>query len=450
MSSTESDLAPAQAPSTAPLATRQAALAVLDRVLRGGQRLDDTLVRHEEFLALEPRDRAFVRMLLATTLRRLGEIDAILDRFVTTPLPPRAHLVRDLLRLGAAQLLFLGTPAHAAVDTAVSIAAKLEMGAYKRLTNAVLRALSREEGAVTGELTHLNTPRWLWETWAWAYGEETARRIATAHLEEAPLDLSVKADAAGWATRLEGSVLANGTIRRVSGGRVEDLPGYAEGAWWVQDVAASLPARLLGNIAGKHVVDLCAAPGGKTLQLLAAGARVTAVDLSAKRMARVADNLKRTGFEAELVTTDASTWRPDTPPDAILLDAPCSATGTLRRHPDIAWLKGLDDVGRLANAQARLLQAAIEMAPPGGTIVYAVCSLQPEEGDMQVEAALQRGDVERVPVSPADLAAGDLRRGAAGWTSMITRAGDLRTLPFLLGPIGGMDGFYAARLRKRR
>lgn len=429
------------APTDDPLAARRVALSILDRVLRARQPFDDTLTAHGDFLRLDTRDRAFVRLLMATTLRRLGEIDAALGRLMEKPLVPRAHLVRGVLRLAVAQLAFLGTPAHAAVDTAVGLAAALESGAYKGLVNAVLRRLAQEgDGLWAGaDRLRLNSPAWLWDSWVAAYGEPTARAIAAAHLVEAPLDITPKAEPALWAERLQAELLPSGTLRRVAGGRIEELPGYADGAWWVQDAAAALPARLLGDVAGDNVVDLCAAPGGKTLQLAAAGARVTAVDLSAKRLKRVAENLERTGLTATLVAADGATWRPDAPPDAVLLDAPCSATGTLRRHPDIAWLKSDVDVARLAAVQAKLLDQAIAMVRPGGLVVYAVCSLQPQEGIERVAASLSAGAVERVPLTVAEI---------GGLAEAITPQGDLRTLPSMWSGRGGMDGFFAARLRR--
>ncbi|MBM3619749.1 MAG: MFS transporter [Alphaproteobacteria bacterium] len=432
---------PRTAPTDDPLAARRVALSVLDRVLRARQPLDDTLTAHGDFLRLAPRDRAFVRLLVATTLRRLGEIDAALGRLMEKPLAPRAHLVRGVLRLAVAQLAFLGTPAHAAVDTAVSLAATLESGAYKGLVNAVLRRVAQEgDGLWAGtDRPRLNCPAWLWDSWIATYGESATRAIAAAHLLEAPLDITPKAEPALWAERLQAELLPTGTLRRAAGGRIEELPGYAEGAWWVQDAAAALPARLLGDVAGRQVVDLCAAPGGKTLQLAAAGARVIAVDLSAKRLKRVAENLGRVGLTATLVAADGATWRPDSPPDAVLLDAPCSATGTMRRHPDIAWLKSDADVARLVAVQAKLLDQAIAMVRPGGLVVYAVCSLQPQEGPARVTEHVNAGIVERVPLTPAEV---------GGLAEAITPEGDLRTLPSMWSDRSGMDGFFAARLRR--
>lgn len=424
----------------ATLASRRVALDVLVACLDKGQPLDDALARHPGFPDLDPRDRAFVRLLLATTLRRLGEIDTVLGHLVERP-PAGANAVgRHVLRLGAAQLLFLGTPPHAAVDTSVRLVIDAGRPHLKGLANAVLRRVSGEGTALLGDRdpARLNTPHWLWQSWADSYGEPAARAIASAHLIEAPLDLTPRTDAEAWAARLEGELLATGTIRRRSGGVVTELPGFAEGAWWVQDAAATLPARLLGDVAGKRVADLCAAPGGKTLQLCALGASVTAVDISARRMTRVAENLQRAGLSADLVTADASKWQPDAPFDAVLLDAPCSGTGTLRRHPDIAWLKDEDDIARLTLTQDRLLAHAASLLRPGGILVYAVCSLQEDEGPARIEALLARdARLARHRVVPAELP--DL-------ADAVTPAGDVRTLPSMWPDRGGLDGFYVTRL----
>lgn len=423
-----------------PLASRRVALDVLVACLDKGQPLDDALARHPGFSGLDPRDRAFVRLLLATTLRRLGEIDEVLAGLVERPLEGANAAGRQILRLGAAQLLFLGTPAHAAVDTSVRLAQVTLMAHLKGLTNAVLRRIARDGAALLGDRdpVRLNTPRWLWESWSAAYGEAEARAIAAAHLIEAPLDLTPRADADFWAGRLEAEKLPTDTLRRAGGGAIADLPGFAEGAWWVQDAAATLPVRLLGDVAGKSVADLCAAPGGKTLQLCAAGAHVTAVDISARRMTRLGENLARAGFTAELVTSDVAKWQTDRTFDALLLDAPCSGTGTLRRHPDIAWLKGEDDVDRLILTQDRLLVRAIELLKPGGTLVYAVCSLQDDEGPARLDALLARDKrLARVPVQPTEL---------PGLEAAITKDGDVRTLPSMWPERGGLDGFFIGRV----
>jgi 16S rRNA (cytosine967-C5)-methyltransferase len=422
---------------------RSVALEILESVLDRSRPLDDTLDGHAGLGQLEDRDRAFARVLAATTLRRLGQIDALITGFMEKPLPPKARGVKHILRLGLAQLLFLGTPAHAAVDTAVDLAKDRDYTAHKKFVNAVLRRADREGPALAAaqDAARLNLPDWLWHPWCAAFGEETVRQIATVQAFEPPLDISVAGDPAAWAEPLEAELLPTGSLRRPGGGAVRSLPGFDEGAWWVQDAAAALPVRLLGDVTGRTVADLCAAPGGKTLQLAAAGAKVTAIDRSAKRLERVAANLARCHFEAELVAADAQAWRPETPLDAVLLDAPCSATGTLRRHPDIAWLKHPGDVAKLADLQRRLLAAATEMVRPGGMIVYCVCSLQPEEGAALVDQALADG----LPLQRRPIAAEEV----GGLAELISEAGDLRTLPCHLADKGGMDGFYAARLVRR-
>ena len=394
---------------------------------------------------LESRDRAFAYLMAATVLRRLGQIDAAIDLCLERPLAGPAIHARTLLRLGAAQLLFLGTPPHAALDATVALADGEGRGGlrpFRALVNAVLRRLSREGAEIVAaqDAARLNTPGWLWRSWVAAYGDETARAIALAHLTEPPLDISTKGPPGDWVEPLGARLLPTGTLRRDGHGRIEDLPGFAEGAWWVQDAAARLPVMLLGDVAGARVLDLCAAPGGKTALLAARGARVTALDRSAPRLARLAGNLSRLGLAAETAVADAAVWRPAEPAPFVLLDAPCSATGTIRRHPDVARSKGPEDVAKLAAAQARLLAAAVEMTAPGGTIVYATCSLEPEEGPERIAALLASGaPVARLPATPAEL---------PGLEAAITAEGDVRTLPSMWAEEGGIDGFFAARLRR--
>jgi 16S rRNA (cytosine967-C5)-methyltransferase len=426
----------------ASVVSRRVALDILVACLDKGQPLDDALARHQGFAGLDPRDRAFVRLLLATTLRRLGEIEEVLGFLIERPLEGANAVGRQVLRLGAAQLLFLGTPPHAAVDTSVRLVVDAGLPHLKGLANAVLRRVSRDGPALLGDRdpARLNTPQWLWDSWTESYGEEATRAIAAAHLIEAPLDLTPRSNAAFWAGQLAGEVLPTGTIRRDGGGNVTELAGFAEGAWWVQDAAATLPVRLLGDVSGKSVVDLCAAPGGKTLQLAAAGATVTAIDISARRMIRVGENLARAGLSAELVTADAGKWVTDATFDAILLDAPCSGTGTLRRHPDIAWLKDEEDVGRLTLTQDRLLVRAADLLKSGGTLVYAVCSLQEDEGLARLEALLARDKrLRRIPVEATEL---------PGLADAVTPAGDVRTLPSMWPERRGLDGFFIGRLQK--
>jgi len=423
-----------------PATARGVALDVLDRVLGEARPLDETFASHPALASLAGRDRAFARLLVTVTLRRRGQIDDLLDRFLKTR--PKAIGVHDLLRLGAAQLLFLGTPAHAAVAETVALAAGPRAFA-KGLVNAVLRRVGREgkERLAAQDAARLNTPDWLWQSWCAAYGEARARAIAESHLVEPPLDLSVKSEPEAWAARLGAERLYGNTIRRPAGGAIEDLPGYAEGAWWVQDAAAVLPARLLGEVRERTVVDLCAAPGGKTAQLAAAGAKVVAVEISDKRPLRLRANLERLRLDARIEIADAVAWRPPRPVGHVLLDAPCSATGTIRRHPDIAWHKTPEDVARMAELQERLLDAALEMLEPEGILVYASCSLQPEEGALVIGRALARGlPLARLPVRPDEL---------DGLPVEITPAGDVRTLPCHLAARGGLDGFFIARLRRQ-
>jgi 16S rRNA (cytosine967-C5)-methyltransferase len=306
--------------------------------------------------------------------------------------------------------------------------------------------MSREGAALveTQDAPRLNTPDWLWESWTAAYGEEMTRAIATVHLAEPPLDLSVADDPQAWAERLGGAVLPTGTVRLSKTARVTEIEGFAEGKWWVQDAASALPVRLLGNVAGKSVLDLCAAPGGKTLQLASGGAHVTALDRSRPRLARLEDNLSRMNLEAKIVCADAVTWRPQTPAQAVLLDAPCTATGGLRRHPDVARLKIPDDVSRLAALADRLLDAAVEMLAPGGRLVFCTCSLEPQEGPQRAAALLQRArGMKLAPIEPTEIEGVD-----GGLSEAVTEEGYLRTLPCHLPGQGGMDGFFAARFEK--
>lgn len=428
---------------------RKTALALLRAVLENGRALDEALAANPHIAKLDPRDRAFARLLLVTVLRRLGQIDAAIDHCLDRPIRAKDIMLQHILRLGAVQLLFLETPPHAAVSTSLDLASGPRLAGQRGLLNAVLRRLSREGAALVEaqDAARLNTPDWLWESWVAAYGEATARAIAEAQLGEPPLDLSCKAEAQSWAEKLGAEVLpakmpGGGSLRLPAGqGDITRLPGYAEGAWWVQDAAAALPARLLGEVAGKQVIDLCAAPGGKTAQLAAAGAEVIAVERSPERLKRLQENLTRLKLGAAAVEADAATWQPPAPADAVLLDAPCSATGTLRRHPDIAWLKDLAQIDALTAAQDRLLAHAVGMVKPGGLLVYAVCSLQPEEGAQRIHALLSSDDrVERLPITPGEL---------PGLEDALTPEGDLRSLPCHLADQGGLDGFYACRLRRR-
>lgn len=432
--------APSAPTQTATATARTVAIDLIGAVLRRKRPLDDAIDDDPEMRGLPARDRAFARLLVATVLRRLGQIDALIAHCLNTPLPARAQMVHDMLRLGIAQLLFLRTPPHAAVATTVDLADLRGFLSHKGLVNAVLRRLSLEgPGLVAAQdAARLDAPDWLWRSWSESYGEAGARGIAMAHLKEAPLDITVRSDVEKWRGVLDATLLPTGTLRRTGGGPIASLPGYGEGAWWVQDAAAAIPATLLGKIAGQRVVDLCAAPGGKTAQLIAAGARVTAIDRSPRRLERLNANLARLALPAETIAADAATWRPPEPARHVLLDAPCTATGAIRRHPDVPHLKSPDDVTRLAAVQERLLTAAVDMLAPGGTLVFCTCSLEPQEGVQQVQRLLARGaPVKRQPIDAAEI---------GGLAECITADGDLRTLPSHLAEVDGVDGFYAARL----
>lgn len=430
------------------LRARRAAVSLLTAILSKGQPLDDALVNSpasREMLSMAERDRGLARAIVSTAIRHKGQLEAVLDAFIDKPLPKSSGPLRQILLSAACQLLFLNTPAHAAIDLAVR-QAKQDRNArhFDRLTNAVLRRVASEGPALIKAQNgpRLNTPDWLWERWVKTYGEAKAQRIAQSNMASAALDLTVKQDPVSLAKRLNGLALDTGSVRLASPGRIENLDGFEDGAWWVQDAAAALPARLLGNVAGKHVADLCAAPGGKSAQLAWAGARVTCVDSSKRRLVRLNENMTRLGLDVTTVVADAAKWAPDEPFDAVLLDAPCTGTGTLRRHPDIAHLKDIKDLKKLAALQERLLRHSITILRPGGTLVYCTCSLEPEEGEMQIRRLLDEN---------ANLSVDPVRSDEVfGHDSWISEEGFLRTLPFDLvsdsPELSGIDGFFASRL----
>ena len=402
--------------------TREAAFDLLSAVLDRHRPLEEAL---DALPSIEPRDRAAAHRIAASVLRRAGSLDAVLEPFLRRA-PPAA--VRHVLRLGAAQLVLLDTPAHAAVATSVALARARGLTPFAGLVNAVLRRVAEAGPAALDGLDgpRLDTPPWLW-----ASRRADARNIAQAHGREAPLDLTVRAGSSVPG----GEVLPTGSVRLPAGTRLTELPGFAEGTFWVQDAAAALPAALLNVRAGECVADLCAAPGGKAAQLAAAGATVFAIERDAVRLERLAENFARLRTAATPVLADALAWRPDAPLDAVLLDAPCSATGTIRRHPDVPFLKRPRDIETLVVQQAALIAAAAAMLRPGGRLVYAVCSLQPEEGPAQMEAAARAG-LRHNPIEPNELAA---------LPEALTPNGCLRTHPGLWPERGGMDGFFAAR-----
>jgi 16S rRNA (cytosine967-C5)-methyltransferase len=404
--------------------TRRAALALLSAVLDRHRPLEEAL---DALPPSDPRDRAAAHRIAAAVLRRLGSLDAVLEPLLRREPPPE---VRQALRIGAAELLLLATPPHAAVASCVDLVPRPFAG----LVNAVLRKVATDGPQMLEDLDgeRLDTPGWLWTAWHKAYGP-AVRAIARAHRLPAPLDLSLKPGTA----LPEGAVLLpTGTARLPAGTRITELPAFAEGSAWAQDAAAALPARLLAARPGETVADLCAAPGGKTAQLAAAGASVVAVERDPLRILRLRENLARLGLEASVVQGDATSWDPGTRFDAILLDAPCSATGTMRRHPDVPYLKRPTDVPALARLQQPLLAHAARLLAPGGRLVFATCSLQAEEGEAQAAAA------------PAGLTPDPIRpEEVPGLEAAITPEGWLRTRPDLWAEQGGLDGFFIARFR---
>ena len=430
---------------------RLTAVRLLAAVVDKRQPLAEVLLREQgrdgALAGLARRDQALARLITLTCLRRLPQIEAVLSECLARPLPDRRRLIRLVLVTGIAQLLFLDMPTHAVLSRTVDLCGKVP-GAerYRSLVNAVLRRVSRGDFTEIEEAAaaRLNTPGWLWRSWCEAYGERTAGRIAAMHLREPPLDLTVKDDPEGWAARLGGTVLPGGTVRLMRAGAVPRLEGFEEGQWWVQDAAAALPARLLGAKPGMRVLDMCAAPGGKTAQLALSGAETTALDRSAARLKVLRRNMERLSLEVTSVKADALAWTPPRPFDAVLLDAPCSSTGTIRRHPDVARLKGPSDVEKLADLQRKLLARAAGFLRPGGVLVYCTCSLQPEEGEAQIASFLAKhGTMKRRAITGSELPLAP---------DAVTDLGDVRILPSMLAATadrpGGLDGFFMARLEK--
>ena len=424
------------------LAARAAASEIIWRVLIDGTYVDEAFASTVKDYKLDPRDRGLVRAITATTLRRLGQIKAVLAENMKKPLAPKFSHASCMLYTATAQILFMDVPDHSAIDLAVAqLRVQRKLHHLSGMANAVLRKVvsSKDQVLAQKDSGRANTPKWLWQLWAKDYGRDIAGEIADAHLKEAALDITPKTDPC----QLQAMVLPTGTLRLDAGyGRVEELAGYNEGEWWVQDVAASLPVRLLGDVAGQKIADICAAPGGKTLQLAAGGADVVAVDVSERRLQRVRDNLERVALTADIVCADALEWQPDELLDAVLLDAPCSATGTIRRHPDALHLKKSSDIDALVKLQKQLLEKAAGMVRPEGVIVYCTCSLQKREGELQIEAFLaDHPDFERLPVNAEEI---------GGLGHLINEQGDLRTLPFYpIGDSAGMDGFFVCRLRRK-
>lgn len=424
------------------LPARRRACDLVEAVLVRRRPLDEAL---DERTELDAPDRALARKIAATTLRRLGSIDKALGERLAKGLPEGLPRLETILRTAACQILFLDVPDYAAVDSAVRmVEANGKTKGFAGLANAVLRGIGRDKADLLGALDPLDDlPDWLRERWIAAYGEAETRAIAGIIAVEPPLDLTVKSDPRGWADRLGGTLTPTGSVRLKPEGAIPALPGFADGEWWVQDAAAAIPARLLGDVRGLAVADLCAAPGGKTAQLAVAGAKVTAVDRSPRRLERLAENMTRLKLDVTTLAADAAEIEGQY--DAILLDAPCTATGTIRGNPDVMHLKSMADIEGLGRMQARLLDRLGDLLKPGGRAVYCTCSLEPEEGEGQIAAVLARDDrLTLDPIRPDEI------DGLAGF---VTAAGHLRTLPSHWpaadDALAGLDGFFAARLLRR-
>ncbi len=430
-----------ETPAPPGLAARIAAADLLDGVLRKGDALEEGQLRAD----LTPAERARARALAAVTLRRLGQIDALLAQHMDRN---PGGLAKIALRLATAEIGFLDGAPHAVIDAAVTMVKhNRKTVRFGGLVNAVGRKLAVAAPDLAKADAHKagrkNAPQWLFNMALNAWGREAADAILAAHLDRPPLDLTPRdpAEVEALAETLDGALTPTGSIRVAAGAQVSALPGYDAGTWWVQDAAAAIPARLLSPAPGMRVLDLCAAPGGKTLQLAAAGADVTALDISTARLERLRENLSRTGLEAEVVAADALEWTPDRPFDAILLDAPCSASGTIRRHPDLPYLRKGGEAKALAALQDKLLDRAWDWLAPGGVLIFATCSLDPIEGEARAEAFLaRRPEADRAPVSSAEL---------GGASELLTAEGDVRARPDFWPEIGGMDGFFIARFQKR-
>ncbi|MEM8839336.1 MAG: RsmB/NOP family class I SAM-dependent RNA methyltransferase [Pseudomonadota bacterium] len=436
-------------------AARDRAVFLVDGVLNQGKTLEALL--ETPAAALPDNDRALAHAIAATTLRRKGQIDKILTGLIDKPLGKRAGQAENILRTAAAQVLFMDIAPHAAVSLATDLAkADPKARHFARVVNGVLRSLSREMDDVIPRVHPRDIlPDWLSKSLMDSYGGATRDEIAKAFCEEPYLDLSVKEDPETTANALQGIVLPTGTVRLSSRGVISRYDGYAEGNWWVQDAAASLAPHLLGDVRGKKVADLCAAPGGKTAFLAARGAFVTAVDHSANRLERLRENLERLSLNAEVVEADFLDYNPAEPFDAVLLDAPCSATGTIRKHPDALWLKEPDQPAALAELQKKMLAKAIDILKPGGTLVFCTCSLQPEEGeDIASYAGKSMPQIDLKPISVDEV---------FGLDTIVTEHGTIRTLPSHLTvtiddsvsdeseksrSLNGLDGFFIARFVK--
>ena len=410
-------------------------LAAIER----GKTLDEARDRLGD---LSTADRAFASAMVMTALRRRGSIEATLVPHLKKPVPPRPHLAGALLHIGAAQILFMDVPPHAAINETVAATGRREQP-FRGLINAVLRRVS-EAGKNMDAVSDL--PIWLLDGWQQAYGAKQTAQIEAVLRQTPPLDLQFRNAIAlkDWqaANPGMGHALTPTCLRLEATGDVTRMPGFDAGMWWVQDISAALAAPLLRADAQTHVLDLCAAPGGKTLQLAASGARVTALDASQSRLERLRANLARTGLSAQALRADLENWEAPRSFSHVLLDAPCSATGTIRRHPDLPLHRRRSDIEKSARLQSTLLERAADATTPGGTLVYCVCSLEPEEGEGVARAFLaSRDDFSLMPIGADEV--------PECLSMAVTGAGHVRTTPAMLAASGGCDGFFAARFHKK-
>lgn len=387
---------------------------------------------------LSERDHSLIRMILMTSLRRRGDLEFILSSYLKKPKKKLKINIKAVLIIGAAQIIFMRVPNHAAVSTSVDLC-KGDILYWKSLCNAILRKIAENSEILIKNIMdkNLNTPDWLWKKLISQYGPNIAKKISDSHLNEPPLDLAVKNNPEYWAKKLNGIIIAENAVRLYKSTPIKQIDSFDKGLWWVQDAAAQLPCHFLGEIAGKSVIDLCAAPGGKTAQLAAAGANVTAVEISPDRAEELKNNLLRLKLlsRVNIVVKNILDWRPNHKADAVLLDAPCSSSGTIRRHPDIPWRKTEEDIKKLSDMQKNMLLAALQMAYPNAPIIYAVCSLHKEEGEDIVEFACKNGaKLDKIK-----------NNELTSIPEAITQEGWVKTLPYMLKSKGGIDGFFIAR-----
>ncbi len=428
-----------KAPSKTPLSARWATVLTLESLLQRGTALDQAFEQVLHTVRLSEVDRGFAYRLASETIRHKGNIEAILARCLHTPLNDTQQPVHYALMIGVTQLLLLDTPPHAAVNETVEAIAQSRFKAMKGLVNAILQRITREKEGFLLQMRDpkLRLPEWVRQRWIESYGDANMQTMSDLLVHKPPLDRVWK-DAARISTKNHEIVLTPCTTRLLEHAAVNQLDGYEEGAWWVQDVASTQVVKALGEVNGKRVLDLCAAPGGKTAQLLSLGAEVTAVDSSSKRLSVLRENMQRLGFSPKVITADISKWKPDGASDAVLLDAPCSATGTFRKHPEVLWLKKPEDIARMATLQRECLDAVLRWLPEGVPLVYAVCSLEPEEGEGQIERLLK--DYPSLALMPVTL--------DPVFLPCIQPNGTARLLPTQLMEQGGNDGFFIAKLVK--